>query len=149
MSKASYTYLLPFPPSVNGYWRTASVQIGRRRANRTLLSARARKYKTDVKKLMFTTDRPPEPITGPVVVTVTLSPPTHQARDIDNYMKPLFDVMTENGIWEDDSQVDVMIVARDAVVSPGSAVITVTPLTKRRYGGILKTLLRRVAFMFD
>jgi Holliday junction resolvase RusA-like endonuclease len=37
-------------------------------------------------------------------------PPDARRRDIDNYNKALFDALTHAGIWEDDSQVQRMLV---------------------------------------
>jgi crossover junction endodeoxyribonuclease RusA len=43
-------------------------------------------------------------------VEIILYPPDARRRDIDNYNKALFDALTHAGIWEDDSQVQRMLV---------------------------------------
>ena len=48
----------------------------------------------------------------PVAVIVDLHAPDKRTRDIDNYLKSLFDGLTHGGVWKDDSQVDAMTVRR-------------------------------------
>jgi Holliday junction resolvase RusA-like endonuclease len=54
-------------------------------------------------------------------VTLTLYPPTHAARDIDNYVKPALDAMQLAGCFGDDEQIDELHVVRGSVM-PGGAV---------------------------
>lgn len=99
-----YKVTLPFPPSVNGYWR--AIKRGKICAN--ILSQKGRDYKDAVKAIIG--DR--KPIEGRLAVYIELCPPDRRKRDIDNYTKALLDSLTESGVWIDDEQIDFLLVAR-------------------------------------
>ena len=88
---------LPWPPSVNRYWRHVAVghQI------RAILSREAREYKNAVWTTVMA-QRAAQGILWPVSVDVLLTPPDKRTRDIDNYNKGLFDALTEAGVWQGD-----------------------------------------------
>lgn len=69
--------------------------------------------------------RKPKPIEFDVEVIVVISPPDRRTRDLDNYLKALFDSMTHAGIWKDDSQVKRMAVEWGPVTKGGFAEITI------------------------
>jgi crossover junction endodeoxyribonuclease RusA len=85
---------LPWPPSVNRYWRQVN--------GRAILSADGRHYKQDVAALCFTAGVQPE--MGPVVVDIVAFPPDRRRRDLDNLLKATLDSLTP-WAWADDSQV--------------------------------------------
>jgi crossover junction endodeoxyribonuclease RusA len=92
--------VLPFPPSVNGYWR--SILRGRRCCQ--ILSAKAREYRTAASEAMLPHLRV-QMIEGPVRVTERFYPPDKRVRDMSNYRKAYEDAITHFGLWKDDSQV--------------------------------------------
>lgn len=100
---------LPFPPSVNTYWRT--ILRGRRPA--AILSQRAREYKDEVLVAVKAQDAQKR-FCGRLRVLVDLYPPTNRKFDIDNRPKGLFDAMAEAGVFEDDEQIDEMLVYKHA-----------------------------------
>lgn len=109
---------LPFPPSVNSYWR--HVVIGGRA--RAILSSKARDYK----KAVAARVTPPAPrINRPVAAHVTLHPPDKRKRDLDNFQKALFDAITGAGIWEDDSLVHDLRLVWGPVIAGGMAVVKI------------------------
>lgn len=114
---------LPFPPSVNTYWRN----IGR-----TILSAPARKYHSDVISRIFWQTRTmaarPRLITWPVAVKATLHPPNRHRRDLDNLIKAILDSLTRAGVWKDDSLVHELHLAWGEIVKGGKAIIQITKL---------------------
>ncbi|MCO6547921.1 MAG: RusA family crossover junction endodeoxyribonuclease [Gilliamella sp.] len=92
------TLVLPFPPSMNTYWRNLN--------GRTLLSVKGRKYKTAVIVAVYEQlKKKPKPITDNVAVKVEFYPPNNIRRDMDNHFKALFDSLTTAGVWVDDSQI--------------------------------------------
>jgi crossover junction endodeoxyribonuclease RusA len=100
--------ILPFPPSVNTYWRAPNKGP---LAGRHLISAAGRKYQSAAcAAIIEQLRRLPKPTTAPAAVEIILYPPDARRRDIDNYNKALFDALTHAGIWEDDSQVKRMLV---------------------------------------
>jgi len=95
---------LPWPPSVNSYWRTFR--------GRMIISKAGREYRQAVASLIQGSWR----YTKSVKVTITAYRPDNRKRDLDNLLKATLDSLTYAGIWEDDSQiVDLRIVWGDIV----------------------------------
>ncbi|MGR4048630.1 RusA family crossover junction endodeoxyribonuclease [Kosakonia cowanii] len=124
--------ILPFPPSVNTYWRAPNKGPLK---GRHLISADGRKYQSAAcAAIIEQLRRLPKPSTEPAAVEILLFPPDARRRDIDNYNKALFDALTHAGVWEDDSQVKKMLVEWGPIVKGGSVEITIAkfqPTTKR------------------
>ena len=94
---------LPFPPSVNGYWRSPNKGASR---GRTLVSERGRAFQAEaIAQVMEQLRHRPKPISADISVAVVFYPPTKARRDLDNFFKALFDAMTQAGVWLDDSQI--------------------------------------------
>lgn len=110
---------LPFPPSVNQYYR----HIVLRGQPRTLISQDGRTYQSQVstawKKLQAVQRCPFQPLECRLVVTVNVYSPDRRKRDLDNLGKSLLDAMTKARIWVDDSQIDRLSFERREVVSGG------------------------------
>lgn len=86
---------LPFPPSVNRYWR----HVG----NRVLISKEGRQYRelvTDLMKLKKIKKHE-----GELIVDIRLIPADRRRRDVDNSLKALLDAMQSGGAYDDDSQI--------------------------------------------
>lgn len=124
---------LPFPPSVNRYWR----HVGMGGGVRVLLSREGRRYKDAVKAAVLArVGEGREPLTGRLVVDVRLYPPDRLRRDIDNFGgKALLDALTDAGVWQDDSQLDELRIRRCAVCSGGRCVVDIRRLDGARYEG--------------
>ncbi|EKY1907506.1 RusA family crossover junction endodeoxyribonuclease [Cronobacter sakazakii] len=115
---------LPFPPSVNTYWRAPNKGP---LAGRHLISAKGRAYQSDACAAIIEQLRKlPKPSSALAAVEIILFPPDARRRDIDNYNKALFDALTHAGIWEDDSQVCRMLVEWGPVVKKGKVEITIS-----------------------
>lgn len=111
--------ILPFPPSVNGYWR--STQKG------VLISERGRIFRSNALAAIYQQLRSrPTALLTELDVHLVLSPPNRAKRDLDNFQKALFDSLTHAGIWKDDSQVKRMTVEWGEVTKGGKAEITIT-----------------------
>lgn len=116
--------VLPFPPSVNTYWRSPNSGPLK---GRHLISAKGRAYQSAVcAAIIEQLRRLPKPSSSPASVEILLYPPDSRRRDIDNYNKALFDALTHAGIWEDDSQVKRMLVEWAPQVADGKVEITIT-----------------------
>ncbi|MFY9995042.1 MAG: RusA family crossover junction endodeoxyribonuclease [Leclercia sp.] len=115
---------LPFPPSVNAYWRSPNSGPLK---GRTLVSARGRAYQSEAcAAIIEQLRRLPKPSSAPAAVESVLYPPDARRRDIDNYNKALFDSLTHAGIWEDDSQIKRMLVEWGPVTQKGKVEITIS-----------------------
>lgn len=116
--------VLPFPPSVNTYWR--SPNSGPLKGQH-LISAKGRAFQSAAcAAIIEQLRRLPKPSSSPAAVEIVLYPPDARRRDIDNYNKALFDALTHAGIWEDDSQVKRMLVEWASQVPGGRVEITIT-----------------------
>ncbi|PPX93701.1 RusA family crossover junction endodeoxyribonuclease [Cronobacter sakazakii] len=115
---------LPFPPSVNTYWRAPNKGP---LAGRHLISAKGRAYQSEACAAIIEQLRKlPKPSSAPAAVEIFLFPPDARRRDIDNYNKALFDALTHAGIWEDDSQIKIMLVEWGPVTPKGKVEITIS-----------------------
>lgn len=121
------TLTLPYPPTVNTYWRHPSRgQL----AGRHLISDKGRRYRETVHALLPRI----EALRGRLHVEIWLSPPDKRRRDLDNTLKSLLDAIGYAGIWQDDSQIDRLIVDRQEPVKGGSVQVMIrnaSPLTLR------------------
>lgn len=116
--------VLPFPPSVNTYWRAPNKGP---LAGRHMVSADGRKYQSAAcAAIIEQLRRLPKPSAELAAVEITLYPPDARRRDLDNYNKALFDALTHAGVWEDDSQVKRMLVEWGPVVPKGRVEITIS-----------------------
>lgn len=118
---------LPFPPSVNGYWRAPNkgASIGKH-----LVSERGRKYQAETYAMVIEQlRRKPKAITDNVSVSVVLFPPTKARRDLDNYFKALFDALTKANVWADDSQIKKLNAEWGPVVKGGRVELVIGEVT--------------------
>ncbi|XUA20697.1 RusA family crossover junction endodeoxyribonuclease [Citrobacter sp. OP27] len=116
--------VLPFPPSVNTYYRAPNKGALK---GKHLISEQGRKYKKAVYASVVTQyGGIPKAITCDVEVEIVLYPPSRQRRDLDNYNKALFDALTNSRVWEDDQQVKRMRIEWGPVVKQGKVEITIS-----------------------
>ncbi len=120
--------ILPFPPSVNTYWRHPNKGAF---AGKSLISAAGRKFQSAAcAAIVEQLRRLPKPTSAPASVEIVLFPPDNRIRDLDNYNKALFDALTHAGVWEDDSQVKRMLVEWGPVIPEGKVEITISKYEK-------------------
>lgn len=84
---------LPWPPSVNRYYRTFR--------GRVIISKEGRDYRKKVKA----PERTEAVFDGPVMVEIKAYRPDNRKRDLDNVLKVALDTLTHMLIWQDDSQI--------------------------------------------
>ncbi len=109
---------LPWPPSVNHYWR--------RVRNRTLISKEGRLFRKRV--LATLTTRHIEPMTGSLAVRIVAHPPDRRRRDLDNIAKSLLDALEHGGVYEDDNQIDRLSIERASVVKGGAVIVEINAI---------------------
>ncbi|MFQ5733105.1 MAG: RusA family crossover junction endodeoxyribonuclease [Planctomycetaceae bacterium] len=97
---AELRFVLPFPPSVNRYYRHVGY--------RTLLSREGRNYRKEVLALLA--GRVRQPLVSELEVELDLFPPDRRRRDWDNFQKGVWDSLQHAGVYRDDSQVKRAIV---------------------------------------
>ncbi|MCK8575345.1 RusA family crossover junction endodeoxyribonuclease [Yersinia ruckeri] len=114
---------LPFPPSVNSYWRAPSKGP---LAGRHLISAKGRQFRTEALACVLEQlRRVPKIITEPVSVTIVFYPPNLIRRDLDNFLKAPLDALTHAGVWADDSQVKKLTMEWGPVTKGGKVDIQI------------------------
>ena len=96
--------LLPWPPSMNHYWR----RVG----PRTLISREGRTFRTSVCALLGGGGPRKPPAGGRIALTMDAFPPDRRRRDLDNLIKATADALQHAGVYEDDSQIDILLVCR-------------------------------------
>jgi crossover junction endodeoxyribonuclease RusA len=101
------TIVIPFPPSVNTYYRTFQ--------GRMIISAAGRAYRQAV----ISKAQTDEPLLGRLSVEVEVFPPDRRRRDLDNVCKAALDSLQHAGIYQDDSQIDQLLLKRREVTPGG------------------------------
>lgn len=118
------TLYLPFPPSVNTYWRHISKG---KLAGRVLISEKGRQYRAEVLYTIGLARKLVQRMEGRLAVEILANPPDRRQRDLDNLPKAILDALTHAGMWHDDSQIDLLIVRRGEVVPDGEIVLRISP----------------------
>lgn len=112
--------VLPWPPSVNTYWRHPTTG---KLAGRHLISEKGRAYRQAVSALIAESRL--HRFSGPVAVDIQAYPPDRRKRDIDNVLKGLFDSLTHAGVWDDDYQIQDLRIRRYTI--GGMVKVTISP----------------------
>ena len=104
---------LPWPPSVNTYWRH---KVTGRLAT-VYISAEGKAYRKAVNDLVMEAAMVQRYLkaAGPVRVVIEAFPPDRRKRDLDNILKSLLDSLTHAGVWEDDSQIEDLRIYRSTI----------------------------------
>jgi len=89
---------LPFPPSVNHYYRHVGPRV--------LISREGRAFRETVCAILARLGV--RRMSGPLAVVTDIYPPDNRRRDLDNTQKALLDAMQHGGAYEDDSQVALL-----------------------------------------
>ena len=103
-------FVLPFPPSMNTYWRSWR--------GRTVLSKNGRKFKTDVQDYIIEQNIPKFG-TRKLKITMILRPRDKRKIDIDNRIKAVLDSLQDAGVFDDDFQVDHIEMIRGEQIKGG------------------------------
>ena len=105
---------LPYPPSVNTYWRAN----GKRRfiskagilfTQEVILIVKQSKAKSFEERRL--------------AISVVIHPRSKRKFDLDNTLKAILDALMKAGMYNDDSQIDYIEIARGEAVKNGKAVI--------------------------
>jgi len=105
--------VLPFPPSINHYWRHVGPRV--------LISRRGRAYREQVRAILAAAGV--RPIAGPLEVYIAAHPPDLRRRDLDNLLKSLLDSGQYGGAYHDDSQIVKLTIEKHAPVPGGRAIV--------------------------
>lgn len=117
-------FKLPFPPTVNHYYRRVGYK--------TLISKEGRAYRATVVRLIRTGEHAHNGFLFPAEhrlnVEIQVWVPDKLRRDIDNLPKALLDSLQHAGVFKDDSQIDRLLIERMGVRKGGAVAVTVSVL---------------------
>lgn len=99
MAQDALTINVPFPPSVNHYWRHSR--------GMHFISAEGKRFRTAVvAEVLNTFGRSKRiPLDGPLGLRIEIRAPDNRRRDLDNTLKALLDGLGHAGLYHDDSQI--------------------------------------------
>ena len=113
-------FTLPWPPSINHYWR----HVGRR----VLISREGRTFRKNVCALLGGGGPRKPPAGGRIALCMDAFPPDRRRRDLDNLPKAVQDSLAHAGVYEDDSQIDELHIRRCDKVKGGKIIIRIEDL---------------------
>jgi crossover junction endodeoxyribonuclease RusA len=122
MSFEPFTLELPYPPSVNTYYRRRKGQHG------MFISDRGLQYRADVLACVLL-----QPLRATIdekmCIEMLIYAPDQRVRDIDNPQKATFDAICKAGVYRDDSLIrELHIKFADEIVKFGKIRVTISPL---------------------
>ena len=106
---------LPFPPSVNHYYR----RVG----PRTLISREGRRFRERVCAILAGLGV--ESLKGPLRLEIEVYPPDRRRRDIDNLQKGLIDALEHGGLYDNDYQIADLRIKRRECVPGGRTIVRI------------------------
>lgn len=110
---------LPYPPSVNQYWR--------RTRSHVYVSRHGRAYAAAVSSILGQAG-----VAGfggsELSLMITVHPPDRRRRDLDNVLKALLDAMERAGLYDDDSQISRMCIRREGMAPGGSVDVVISEI---------------------
>ncbi|ELM7887852.1 TPA: RusA family crossover junction endodeoxyribonuclease [Escherichia coli] len=86
-------FVLPYPPTVNTYWR--------RHGNTYFISEAGKRYCRDV-ALVVSQQRLKLNLSEKLAIRIIVEPPDKRRRDLDNLLKAPLDALTHAGLLIDD-----------------------------------------------
>ena len=108
---------LPYPPSVNTYWRAN----GKRR----FISKEGMLFKTAVNAICIR-DGIRSFGSARLSVNIYIHPRSRRIFDLDNCLKAILDALMAANVYDDDSQIDMLSIARSTPKPGGSAVVSIS-----------------------
>lgn len=111
--------MLPWPPSVNAYWRHPG-------GGKHLISEQGRGYRLAVLEAVLLAGNP-RCGSHPVVVQIFATQPDKRRRDLDNLLKAPLDALSHAGVWDDDSQIHDLSI-RWGNGEPGTLLVRITKM---------------------
>lgn len=111
---------LPWPPSMNHYWRTWQ--------GRMLISREGRAYREEVCALLAGGGFGKPPPGARIALCMDAFPPDRRRRDLDNLQKGVLDSLEHAGLYADDSQIDLLATRRCPLAPGGRLSVYVSAL---------------------
>ncbi len=116
---------LPFPPSVNSYWRSKAI-FGRGGVC-VYVAKEGKSYRSLVEKIVMI-KRPERFGKEKVRVEIDMYPPDNRRRDVDNILKALLDALENASLYDDDNQICSLSVDKKEVIEKGKVVVRISSI---------------------
>ena len=113
---------LPWPPSVNHYWRNFRVRM--------VIGAKGRAYRHAVIAAVIEQGVSRDRINCRLAVSIDAYPPDNRRRDIDNINKALLDAIVAAEVIEDDGLIDALSIIRLDPAKDGRVEVRITEYNK-------------------
>jgi crossover junction endodeoxyribonuclease RusA len=107
---------LPYPPSVNTYWRAN----GKRR----FISKAGVEFKNAVQEYVID-NKIPKLGDARIRMDIVIRPRSRRIFDIDNLLKAILDSLMNAGVYDDDSQVDDLHIIRGTPCPKGACLVVI------------------------
>lgn len=104
---------LPWPPSVNSYWRHKVIG----RLATVYVSKEGQAYRKAVNLCLIEHGVKTYALEGSLRVEIEVYPPDRRKRDLDNLLKSLLDALTHVQVWQDDSQISDLRIYRNEMIA--------------------------------
>lgn len=109
---------LPYPPSVNHYWKLHWQK------KRKFISDSGKLYRKQVVGCVHDQIGYMKPFEGRIKAILEISTPDNRQRDIDNLFKAIFDSLAYAGVYKNDCQIDEIVARRAGVMRGGQVIIS-------------------------
>ena len=108
-------YRLPWPPSVNNYWKRSKHGI--------YVTPAAKVFRQEVAIAAYAMNRPT--LSGRLEVRITAHPPNARKFDLDNLLKSTLDALEGARVFHNDNQIDHLTIARADREPPGFLMVEI------------------------
>ena len=105
---------LPYPPTVNTYWRA--------NGHRRYISPAGVAFTKEV-SVIVKNQKPKTFGDKQVAVSVMIHPRSKRKFDLDNTLKAILDALMKAGMYDDDSQIEYIEIARGEHIDGGKAIV--------------------------
>ena len=126
---------LPYPPSINHYWK--HVYVEKFKSVRVFTTAEGKDYRTNVQAIILSEGKNAS-LKGFLKLEATFFPPDNLRRDLDNGLKALLDALKNNdegpgygirmGVYGDDSQIKEMTLRFGPTVKDGKVQVRISTI---------------------
>ena len=115
------TIKLPYPPSLNKYYRVWQGKM--------TIGTEGRQYRETVKEILGPAFQDIPAYTANLRVWIEVMFPDRRKRDLDNLNKALLDSITKSQVWQDDSLLKDLRLISIGVEKPGYVRLHISELT--------------------
>lgn len=122
---------LPWPPSLNNYYRHVGPRV--------LISRAGRRYRMMCVSRLSDAGK----LDGDIALKLECYPPDRRRRDLDNLLKCLQDSIVSAGVMEDDSQIKRLEMEMLEPIPEGLVHVQLKTIPKRRGNGRLRSSSRK------